>query len=100
MNFLKNLDRALDFETIEKTVAEKVATTFAEEFPERNKGNAQQGKVLVTSTGERPSACPWRARNVRPDPNRLSPASLENKPLTDGQRDRRYSEMHHLNAQG
>lgn len=54
MNFLKNLDKALDFDTIEKTVSEKVQPlAFVEEFPERNKGGAQPAKVVVTTSGRR-----------------------------------------------
>lgn len=53
MNFLKNLDKALDFDTIEKTVSEKVQPlAFVEEFPERNKTATVPAKVVVTSAGQ------------------------------------------------
>jgi hypothetical protein len=51
MNFLKTLDKALDFDSLEQKV-QQAASAVVEEFPDRSKAAPTSAKVVVTTACE------------------------------------------------
>lgn len=52
MNFLKNLDKALDFDSLEQKVQQAAAAVIVDEFPDRSKAAPSSAKVVVTNSCE------------------------------------------------
>jgi homeobox protein cut-like len=80
MNFLKQLDQALDFESLEKTVTAKVSANLLSEFPDRHRAlpttSLSTAAALVES---RDVSEAWRAFAMEVRGRRDTREALQNR---------------------